>query len=55
MKTFVAKVVDQEDEIPVYKWNECRIISTRHISWQAYEEIRETIAGTRFRVIRTYK
>ena len=60
MKTFISKIVhpevgDSYEEIPVYKWQECEVIETRHISQQAYEETRITKAGTKFRVIRGYK
>jgi hypothetical protein len=55
MKTFIAKVVNEIEEIPVYKWNECEIVSRREISKQAYEEVRISKAGTKFRVIRSYK
>jgi len=60
MKTFIATVVhpkvgDSYEHVPLYKWNECQVIETRKISKLAYEEIRVSMAGTKFRVIRGYK
>ena len=59
-KVFVAEwkfpeVGDPYQTIPVHKWEDCKEVSRREMGVWGYKLLMETLAGTRFYVLCSYK